>query len=160
MRKKRFGGSGVLLFVGLFAALATAQEPSAGNVYFGYTYYNTNLSLNRGNLNGWEGSLEGRVFPFLGIVADLTGHYGSLDFPNPAGTCAIGATCPPISASSHVYEAMFGPRFSVPLGRLRPFGEFELGVGHVATRGFGTNTSAAVARSGLLTSHRLYFASV
>jgi len=131
-----------------FAGAASAQIPTAGNLYFGYTYYNTNLSLNRGNLNGWQGTLEGKLFPFLGIVADLTGHYGSLSFPNGAGTCAIGATCGPTSVSTHVYEAMFGPRISVPVGRFRPFGEFEIGVGHVNTNGLGTNTSYATAVGG------------
>jgi hypothetical protein len=108
------------LFAGFFHGLAVAQIPTAGNVYFGYTYYNTNLSntnlsLNRRSLNGFEGTLEGKLAPLLGIVADITGHYGSLDFPValPLGTCAIGVTCPAFaSANAHIYEAMFGPRIS------------------------------------------------
>lgn len=28
----------------LFASLAPAQVPTAGNVFFGYSYYNTNLA--------------------------------------------------------------------------------------------------------------------
>lgn len=135
-------------FSGLFAGLASAQVPAAGNVYFGYTYYNTSLSLTRGSLNGWEGSLEGKLAPFLGIVADLTGHYGSLSFPNGAGTCEIGVNCGSSNVSTHVYEAMFGPRISIPVGKFRPFGEFEIGVGHVSTSGFGTNTSYATAVGG------------
>jgi len=148
MEKRVASGFAVFLFSSLLAGVAAAQVPTAGNVYFGYTYYNTNLSLTRGNLNGWEGSLEGRLFPFLGVVADLTGHYGSLNFVNTAATCAIGVVCGPVSASSHVYEAMFGPRFSVPIGKFRPFGEFELGAGHVTTNGFGSDTSFATAVGG------------
>jgi Outer membrane protein beta-barrel domain len=134
----------------LFAGLAAAQIPTGGNVYFGYTYYNTNLSVSRGSLNGWEGTLEGKLFPLLGIVADVTGHYGSQQFPE-AVTCPVGVTpCGPVSvtANAHVYEALFGPRLSVPVGKFRPFGEFELGVGHVNTNGFGTDTSFATAVGG------------
>jgi len=132
----------------LFAGLAAAQIPTGGNIYFGYTYYNTNLSVSRGNLNGWEGSLEGKLFPLLGIVADITGHYGSQQFPNPGATCVIGGVCPPLSANAHIYQAMFGPRLSVPVGKFRPFGEFEVGVGHVNTNGFGSDTSFATAVGG------------
>lgn len=66
MRNYFVAGVAIVIFSSLVAGVAAAQVPSAGNVYFGYTYYNTNLSLNRGSLNGWEGSLEGKLFPFLG----------------------------------------------------------------------------------------------
>jgi hypothetical protein len=132
----------------LLAGLAAAQIPTGGNVYLGYTYYNTKLSVSSGSLNGWEGTLEGKVFPLLGIVADITGHYGSEQFPNPGATCIIGGTCPPRSANAHIYEALFGPRLSVPVGKFRPFGEFEIGVGHVNTNGFGSDTSFATSVGG------------
>ncbi|MFZ0734160.1 MAG: outer membrane beta-barrel protein [Candidatus Sulfotelmatobacter sp.] len=134
-----------MLFVSSFAA---AQVPSSGNVYFGYTYYNTDLSLNRGSLNGWQGTLEGKVFPMLGIVADLTGHYGTLSFNI---LCPPGpGSCGPVRSNSHVYEAMFGPRVSFPVGRFRPFAEFEVGVAHATTgsAGLGTDTSFATALGG------------
>jgi len=148
MHKLMIRMGALVVFTGLSSGIAAAQVPTAGNVYFGYTYYNTNLTLNRGSLTGWEGSLEGKLAPFLGIVADLTGHYGTLDFPNATGTCVIGGTCPPISASAHVYEALFGPRVSVPIGRFRPFGELEVGVAHVNTNGFGSSTSYGTAVGG------------
>jgi hypothetical protein len=132
-----------LIFADFLSGLAVAQIPPAGNVYFGYTYYNTDLSVNRGSLNGWEGTLEGKLFPSMGIVADITGHYGSLNFPILA--CPVSVPCGPVSASAHVYEAMFGPRFGVPIGKFRPFAEFEFGVGHVNTNGFGSDTSFATA---------------
>src|SRR5580704_2064806 len=65
----------------LFAGLAAAQVPG-GNVFFGYSYYNTDLSsIDRANTNGWEASVEGKVVPFLGFVADVDSHYGSQNFP-------------------------------------------------------------------------------
>jgi opacity protein-like surface antigen len=137
----------VIILVGilLFSGLALAQVPG-GNIYFGYTYYNTDLSLHRGNLNGFEATLEGKLVPVLGIVADITGHYGSLSFPF---SCPVspGPTCT-ASANAHQYEVMFGPRVSIPVGKFRPFGEFEVGVGHVTTNGFGSDTSYATAVGG------------
>jgi opacity protein-like surface antigen len=135
----------ILMAILSTSAIALAQVPN-GNVYFGYTFYNTDLSLNRGNLNGFEGTLEGKLVPFLGIVADLTGHYGTLSFPGP--TCPVGVTCGPVSENAHQYEAMFGPRVSFPVGKFRPFGEFEIGVGHVNTNGYGSATSYATALGG------------
>ena len=42
----------------LFAGLAAAQVPG-GNVFFGYSYYNTDLSsIDRANTNGWEASVD------------------------------------------------------------------------------------------------------
>jgi opacity protein-like surface antigen len=112
---------------------AGAQVPN-GNVYFGYTYYNADLSNSGGNLNGFQATLEGKLLPVLGVVADFTGHYGTMSFPapppvQPAGTG--GGPYPTVSADAHQYEAMFGPRVSFPAGRFRPFGEFEIGVGHI-----------------------------
>jgi opacity protein-like surface antigen len=140
------------LILALLSGAAAAQVPS-GNIYFGYTYYNTDLSLSRGDLNGFQATLEGKVLPMLGIVADFTGHYGSLNFPVFCSLCSSPTTA---SANAHQYEAMFGPRVSFPAGRFRPFAEFEIGVGHVTTNGgtpnlilgFGSDTSYATALGG------------
>src|SRR5580765_4372598 len=70
------GKLGATFFFLLFAGTAAAQ--SSGNIFFGYSYYNTNLLGGRNGLNGWEGSLEGKVLPVIGIVGDVSGHYGSL----------------------------------------------------------------------------------
>ena len=43
----------IFLAVLLFAGLASAQIPTSGNVFFGYSYYNTDpSSVNRANMNG------------------------------------------------------------------------------------------------------------
>jgi hypothetical protein len=78
MRKIGF----ILFTLLMFAGLASAQIPTKGNVFFGYSFYNTELSsIDRANTNGWEASVEGKVFPFIGIVADFDPHYGSQNFP-------------------------------------------------------------------------------
>jgi hypothetical protein len=132
------------LMVSSFVGAAAAQVPTSGNVFFGYSYYNTNLTGSRGSLNGWEGSLEGKTFPFIGIVADFSGNYGSLDFPT---ICVIGV-CPQVSASTHIENVLFGPRVSVPVGKFRPFGEAMIGIAHANTNGFGSDTSFSTALGG------------
>src|SRR5271165_5773899 len=95
-----------LLTLFSFATLAAAQVPTSGNVFFGYSYYSTNLSsIDRANTNGWEATFEGKVLPFIGIVGDFSAHYGSENF---AGVCN-GLTCSPnVNISEHDY--LFGPR--------------------------------------------------
>lgn len=146
-------GKAVIIAAMLFilAGLAAAQVPTAGNIFVGYSFENAsssalNLDLSRPNLQGWEASLEGKVFPALGIVADFTGHYGSESFAfyPPGGPGLIN-----VNVTGHEEEVMFGPRFSVPFGRSRPFAEFEFGIGHINnTNGYGSDTSFATAVGG------------
>lgn len=139
---------GIALF--LFAGLASAQLPS-GNVFFGYSYENTNWSgfnhgLGRPNLQGWEASFEGKLLPWLGVVGDVAGHYGSQSFvePTPQGPTALNVT-------GHEQEYLIGPRLSVPVGKWTPFGEIMIGFAHIHTGGTlpgPSNTSFATAVGG------------
>jgi opacity protein-like surface antigen len=119
----------------LFAGLASAQVPTSGNVFFGYSYENTSSSAlgfgnsSRANLNGWEATLEGRVFPWVGFIADVSGHYGSQSYE-----FNLGGVNTPVSVDAHELTAMFGPRVSVRVGKLRPFAQGLFGVGHITTR--------------------------
>ena len=139
----------------LFARSANAQAPS-GNVFFGYSYESTNstafgpnLLLNtvsRPNLQGWEASFEGKVLPWVGIVGDVSGHYGSQSFTEltPNGPVNVNVT-------GHEQEYMVGPRLSVPVGKFTPFGEVMVGVAHIHTGGTlpgPSNTSFATAVGG------------
>jgi opacity protein-like surface antigen len=141
----------------IFAAMASAQIPTSGNVFFGYSYYNTDLSsIDRANTNGWEASLEGKVFPHIGIVADITGHYGSQNFPGAA--CPVGQPpCIPVTFNANISEhnVLFGPRLSVSVGKFRPFAEVEFGVAHVNANAAGSDTSFGTALGGGLDYHLL-----
>ena len=120
------------------AGLAAAQIPTSGNVFVGYSFENSssstlNQDLSRPNLQGWEASLEGKIIPFLGVVADLSGHYGpqSATIPPPTAPCLR-----PSPAMKP--KLLFGPRVSVSLGKFRPFAEADVGVARVNTdNGFG-----------------------
>ena len=137
--------AGVAFTLFCFAALASAQIPTSGNLFAGYSYYNTTFGAQRQSLNGWEGSLEGKPFPvpFLGVVADFSANYGSAKFVNPAATCAIGVVCSPVRANTHIDNFLVGPRVSASIGSYRLFAEGVVGFGHVNTNGFGSDTSFA-----------------
>lgn len=143
---------GFILFVPLlFAGLASAQVPTSGNVFFGYSYYNTDLSsVDRANTNGWEASVEGKVIPFLGFVADFDSHYGSQNFP-PECSVPLGGgapACSTFNASVTEQNFLFGPRVSFSVGKFRPFAEALFGGAHVNANGAGSDTSFATALGG------------
>lgn len=130
---------------GLFLCVNAAhgQIVPKGNIFVGYSYTRANVfpgsgvvgftSNQTGNLNGWEGSLEGKVFPFIGIVADFSGHYGSHEFT--IGCEAIPTPpCAPQTANVHanLHTYLFGPRASVSVGRFTPFAEALFGAAHIS----------------------------
>jgi len=81
----------------------------------------------RHRLNGWEGSLEVKVLPILGIVADFSGHYGN------ATTniiCFIGpepGSCEAQRANVSLHTFAVGPQISLRLGRIEPYAHALLG---------------------------------
>jgi opacity protein-like surface antigen len=144
---------GAALF--LLAGLANAQLPS-GNVFAGFSYERTNstafepnlvrTTVSSPNLHGWEASVEGKIFPFIGIVGDFSGHYGSQSFAEatPNGLLNINVT-------GHEQEYLAGPRLSVPVGKFTPFAEALVGAAHIHTGGTlpgPSNTSFATALGG------------
>ncbi len=147
MRRVIFAGLALIMFAGF----ASAQVP-AGNVFFGYSYYSMDLSSfnqpgwDRANTNGWETSFEGKVIPFLGLVADFDSHYGSQNF---LVTCpASPFPCGPVSADITEHNYLFGPRVSFPAGKFRPFAQVLFGGAHVDAGAAGSDTSFATAVGG------------
>jgi hypothetical protein len=106
---------GVVVGLLLLSNVGFAQVPSSGNVFIGYSYTRANFGGGGFNLNGWNGALEGKVAPFLGIVADISGQYGS-------------------GISQH--DVLFGPRVSTSIGRIRPFAHVLFGVSHISGGGY------------------------
>ena len=100
---------------------AAAQVPTSGNIFFGYSYNHVNFGGAGANFNGWNGSLEGKVLPWVGLVADVSGQYGS---------------------SQSIHSVVFGPRVSVSVGRIRPFAHAMFGVSHFNANP-GSDTSFA-----------------
>jgi hypothetical protein len=124
------------------AGTACAQLVPKGNAFVGYSYARADVfpgpspafdATRTGSLNGWEASLEGKVFPFVGIVADFTGHYGSHDFTI---NCEAIPTppCVPVTGNAHanMHSYVFGPRLSFSIGRFTPFAEALFGAAHIS----------------------------
>jgi len=136
-----------LVCIFLLTGISSAQVPS-GNVFFGYSYSNPNLfNASRINMNGWDASVEGKVLPFIGIVADFDSHYGSQSFPAacPVSTPNCNASIT-LNFTQHNY--LFGPRASFSVGKIRPFAEVLIGAGHVHVDNGGSDTSFATAVGG------------
>ncbi|MFZ0479509.1 MAG: outer membrane beta-barrel protein [Terriglobales bacterium] len=137
------------LLLTLLAGAASAQVPTKGNVFFGYSYENTAISQgDSGSLNGWDASLEGKFLPWIGLVVDVDGHYGSRDYPL---VCNVPGHCSgPFNANISEHNFLFGPRVSVTVKRVRPFGEFLIGGSHVSRSNeiSDSNTSFANAVGG------------
>ena len=126
----------------LLPAAALAQIPTRGNVFFGYSYGSADFSsAGRTNLNGWNGSLEGKVLPWVGFVADFSGLYGSQD------VSAVSA----FKVNTNLNSVVLGPRVSVPVGKFTPFAEALFGASHIhdSASGFSeSDTSFATALGG------------
>jgi hypothetical protein len=120
----------LFLILACFTTSSSAQIPTKGNVFFGYSYEHTPISSgDNGSLNGWDFTLEGKLIPFLGLVADIDGHYGSRSYP----VICNGPSCAgPFNANIADHNFLFGPRVSVQVQRFRPFGEVLVGAAHVS----------------------------
>lgn len=109
----------------LLSAAGFAQIPTSGNVFLGYSLYHGNTGLtDNGTLNGWEGSVEGKIVPWVGMVADVSAQYGTLSniFLNPPFA---------VSETNRVQSYLFGPRVSFPAGKFRPFAHILIGASHL-----------------------------
>jgi hypothetical protein len=137
----------------LIATFGFAQVPTSGNVFVGYSYMSADLPANRANLNGWNASVEGKVLPLLGIVADFSGNYGSQNFSQLV-SCAgggLGTSC-----SVHETNFLFGPRISFSIGKFRPFVHGLIGASHISESAggvSGADTSFADALGGGIDYH-------
>jgi len=144
-----------IVCVVLPATLAQAQIPTRGNVFIGYSYSGGDAVLHSPlyfprsqstNLNGWEGSLEGKFLPWIGIVADLNGRYGSENLQ----ACSIDR-CSSLKVNVKTYTFLVGPRVSVSVRKFTPFAHFLVGAGHANNSGSGysdSDTSIATAIGG------------
>jgi len=123
----------------LVSMAARGQIPTRGTIFLGYSYMSADNNVgSRPNLNGWNGLLEGKFLPWVGIVADLSGQYGSSDI-----SLACPQTCPTSHPSEHMLNVLFGPQVSVPVGKLTPFAHILGGVSHVNIGSTSLTSSAS-----------------
>lgn len=130
----------IMLVSFLLTGITAAQVPTKGNVFFGYSYARTDLTpptpvpdqgslaMPAANVNGWNGSLEGNIFPHVGIVVDISGHYGTWDFTQSCGFIPVCTLPPQGRLNASINNVLFGPRLSVSVGKFTPFAHALLGV--------------------------------
>jgi hypothetical protein len=70
------------------------------------------------------------MLPFIGIVADLGGHYGHETLG-----LGCGSSCSGFTATSKQYNFLSGPRISVGVGKFVPFAHYLLGASDITASG-------------------------
>jgi hypothetical protein len=130
----------------VFSTIATAQLPSGGDAFFGYSYIHGEAFSNSrtvqasggtANMSGWETSVEGKYLSWLGVVADLDWHYGGHN----TTSCVSGVACNRFRLNASRDSLMFGPRASMSYSKYRLFGDLLLGVGYQSDKGGGISNS-------------------
>ncbi len=128
---------------------AQAILPKA-NVYLGYSYNRFNVGQGysvqnqSNNVNGYEFTGEGKVFPFLGVVGDISSYFGSATGSGPL--CPAPLCSGTVSYNIREQNYLFGPRVSVSVGRVTPFAQGLFGIAR--TSGGVADTSFATALGG------------
>jgi hypothetical protein len=144
----------VAVFLWCLSALGYCQI-SSGNVFGGYSHLNANglASLTGTGMNGFEGSAEGKIFPFVSLVGDFSwtfsGRPASISVPLcvvPPGGLPGGCLSAPSPSSVSESTFLFGPRASFRIKEFRPFVHALFGGAHVNESAFGaTGSSTAFA---------------
>ena len=119
--RKLIAFAALLLWLLECAAIAQASNPS--NIFGGYSFEGANLfSGQHANLNGWHVSAESKLRRFVGVVGDVSGHYGSALVFNPdCGNISLPGCFPNNRVSQYYFQ--FGFRGSYEIGKIRPYAE-------------------------------------
>ena len=107
----------------LISALpANAQDKVQLFGGYSFMHYGTSPSFNS---NGWEISGQYKLIPWVGVVADVDGHYGTLQ-----------------GVSSTLHNYLFGAQVSFP-ARISPFAHVLIGEGHFNGGGLSSSSLAS-----------------
>ena len=122
---------------GFLPMLSSSLNGQTADVSFGYSFTSSGLafgsstgsegirSAGRASLNGWDASASLRLFHWLRAAGEVSAGYGSVpvDF-----FTLLGSGKGKVKTNLHTY--LFGPRASVSIGRLTPFGQALFGLAH------------------------------
>jgi len=126
----------------MLVAFATSAGAQSGKRFAAFAGYSSQadvtfapvssipISLPGLSLNGWDASLEWKFIRFLGVVGDVSGHYGSY---GATFGCEAIVVCVPVgvNVNSNLYTFLVGPQVSISLWRFTPFAHVLLGVAHI-----------------------------
>lgn len=116
----------LMLSLGILLVLPLAARAQSFNLYGGYSFVHLDSSPNTANLNGWDAAFTDNIIPAVGITADLSGTYGSING---------------VSGSSF-HTFMFGPQLRFP-APVSPFVHGLVGGVHVSGGGVSGTSLAA-----------------
>jgi len=143
------------LSVLFFSASVFAQDAPKAEIFAGFSYGNYELipgsssfsisdetisgsSSARLGLFGWNGSVAVNVNRWFSFATDFSGLYSGSSASNTTTetlTCGPGCTqtitSVNVAARPKVHNFLFGPQFSYPRGKIRPFAHFLLGMEHL-----------------------------
>jgi hypothetical protein len=132
-----------LVLIVCLTTAVVAQGQGRFNIFGGFSYTNYAPTLPAPgipitpppplirSLKGWNASLEGRVLPFVGIVADFGGHYGQ-ETVGLLCPLLIVTFCAPDNENVRLYTFLLGPQVSFSISRFTPFAHALVGGAHVA----------------------------
>jgi hypothetical protein len=109
-----------ILWTPLLSAQADGNHIDRLEIFGGYSFAASEFGIYGGMTNGWNASLNAKVKPNVGLVADFAGYYKTIGY---------GGNVP--SDHSTTYTFTFGPHISKTFSRLTPFGHALIGFGHI-----------------------------
>jgi opacity protein-like surface antigen len=143
------------LAVLVFSVSVSAQDAPKAEIFAGFSYGNYELipgtssftnpdetisgsSSARLGLYGWNGSVAVNVNRWFSLATDFSGLYsGSSASTTTTETLTCGPGCTQtitivnVASRPKVHNFLFGPQFSYPRGKIRPFAHFLLGMEHL-----------------------------
>ena len=145
---------------------ALAQDTPKAEIFAGFSYGNYELipgesastlpsvtisgnPSGRLSVFGWNGSVAANMNRWFGLATDFSGYYsGSSTSVTTTETFTCGPGCTQTityvqtASSPKIHNFLFGPQFSYPSGRIRPFGHFLVGGNHMnVTRSESSSSS-------------------
>ncbi len=120
----------LLILLGLFFLFSISARAQGIDLFGGYTYERLDSSPGR-NLSGVEITAQYKLRDWLGVAADLDGHFGL-----------------PSELDARTLHFMVGPQISFP-ARISPFFHVLAGIGHASTNGISDTSYAAAIGGGI-----------
>jgi hypothetical protein len=131
----------LLALLWLLECAGAAQRSNSSNVFAGYSFEGANLfSGQHANMNGWNVSAESKLRSFVGVVGDVSGHYGSAIVFNPLCSDFSPPGC---FLNNRVSQYYFqgGVRGSYEIGKIRPYAEALVGGVYTIETALGVSTT-------------------
>ena len=143
------------LAVLVFSVPVLAEDAPKAEIFAGFSYGNYELipgsssfsnpdetisgsSSARLGLYGWNGSVAVNMNRWFSFATDFNGLYSGSSASNTTKetlTCGPGCTetitIVDVASRPKVHNFLFGPQFSYPRGKIRPFAHFLLGMEHL-----------------------------